>query len=91
MFKNKFQKRHNIVGLTIARRRKAQGISQYQLANDLEHVGLDLDKNAIQRIESGQRFVTDIELERIATHFCISVDTLIAEGRAIAANMTDNN
>ena len=27
---------------------------------------LDLDKNAIQRIESGERFVTDIELVAIA-------------------------
>ena len=28
--------------------------------------GLDIDKNAIPRIESGQRFVTDIELTVIS-------------------------
>ena len=28
----------------------------------LQLAGLDLDKNAVQRMESGQRFVTDIEL-----------------------------
>ena len=32
----------------------------------LAMAGLDIDKNAIQRIESGQRFVTDIELKVIA-------------------------
>ena len=32
----------------------------------LQVAGLDVDKNAIQRIESGERFVTDIELKAIA-------------------------
>ena len=30
------------------------------------NAGLDIDKNAVQRIESGKRFVTDIELKVIA-------------------------
>lgn len=37
-------------------------ISQRELADRLQISGLDVDKNAIQRIESGQRFVTDIEI-----------------------------
>ena len=32
----------------------------------LQMAGLDIDKNAVQRIESGKRFVTDIELKVIA-------------------------
>lgn len=40
--------------------------SQKMWAGMLQREGLDLDKNAIQRIESGQRFVTDIELKVIA-------------------------
>ncbi len=32
----------------------------------LQVVGLNIDKNAVQRIESGKRFVTDIELKVIA-------------------------
>ena len=36
------------------------GISQRELADKLQIAGLDLDKNAIQRIECGKRFVTDI-------------------------------
>ena len=43
----------------------------------LQLAGLDLDKNAIQRIESGQRFVTDIELKVIAQVLGITVDELL--------------
>ena len=35
------------------------------LADMLQMEGLDLDKNAVQRIESGKRFVTDIGLKVI--------------------------
>jgi len=35
------------------------------------------NKNAIQRIESGQRFVTDIELVAIAKTFGVTVAELI--------------
>lgn len=40
--------------------------SQRKLANMLQRARLDIDKNAVQRIESGKRFVTDIELKVIA-------------------------
>lgn len=63
MFINKTNSgRNNICGSHIARLRKASGRSQRQLADLLQLAGLDVDKNAIQRIEAGKRFVTDIEL-----------------------------
>ena len=37
-------------------------ISQRELTDLLQLEGLDINKNAIQRIEAGKRFVTDIEL-----------------------------
>ena len=40
--------------------------------------GLDVDKNADQRIESGQRFVTDIELVVLAKVLNVSIETLLA-------------
>ena len=40
---------------------------------------LDLDKNAVQRIESGERFVTDIELKAIARVFGVSTDELLRD------------
>jgi len=39
--------------------------------------GIDIDKNAIQRIECGKRFVTDIELVAIAKVLDVSVMELL--------------
>ena len=73
MFINKSHDgRNNICGAKVALLRKAEGISQRELADRLQRLGLDVDKNAVQRIESGQRFVTDIELEYLAKAFGIS-------------------
>lgn len=70
MFINKLQNgRNNICGIKIACYRKELRISQRKLADRLQLVGLDVDKNAIQRMESGQRFITDIELYYIALVF----------------------
>ena len=52
-------------------------ISQRALADKLQLAGLDVDKNAIQRIECGKRFVTDIELVVMAKVFNISIDDLL--------------
>ncbi len=63
MFINKtLDKKNNICGTNIAKFRTELHISQRELADRLQIIGLDIDKNAIQRIECGKRFVTDIEL-----------------------------
>ncbi len=54
---------NNISGGNIKSKRKQLGISQRELADKLQIAGLDLDKNAVQRIECGKRFVTDIEIK----------------------------
>ena len=56
---------------------KKLNISQKKLADRLQLLGLDIDKNAIQRIESGQRFVTDIEIAVLSNFFDVSSDYLI--------------
>ncbi len=53
--------------------------SQQALANKMQLMGIDMDKNAIQRIESGQRFVTDIELRAFARLFNTTADELMKE------------
>ncbi len=45
----------------------------------LQLSGIDLDKNAIQRIECGKRFVTDIELKAIAELLHVTTDALLEE------------
>ncbi len=68
---------NNICGKNIAILRKNLKISQRILADRLQLSGLDVDKNAIQRIECGKRFVTDIELVAFSKIFNITVDELL--------------
>lgn len=79
MFKNKTENgRNNLCGTKIYQLRKSHApkMSQRILADKLQLLGIDVDKNAIQRIESGQRFVTDIELVALASVFNITVNDL---------------
>lgn len=79
MYKNKADNgRNNISGLNIRSLRKSMPIktSQHALAYKAQLYGLDIDKNAIQRIESGERFATDIELRVFASIFGVSADDL---------------
>ena len=78
MFTNKTSDgRNNICGKRIAAERKAKNLSQRALADNLQLLGLDIDKNAIQRIECGKRFVTDIELVYFAHFFNLTYKELL--------------
>ena len=78
MFINKTKDgKNNLCGPRITALRKQQWLSQRALADQLQLLGLDLDKNAIQRIESGQRFVTDIELLAFAEFFQVPAQDLL--------------
>ncbi len=78
MFINKSSDgKNNVCGKNIAAYRKEMKISQRKLAERLQIIGLDVDKNAVQRIESGQRFVTDIELLALSTALNKSFDELL--------------
>ena len=84
MFKNKNGKNNNISGENIAKIRKAivPTVSQRALADKLQLCGIDVDKNAIQRIECGKRFVTDIELVAIANVLNVPILDLLKKPRA---------
>lgn len=80
MFKNKsINGKNNLCGEKIYKLRKEQSpkMSQRMLAEKLQLFGIDVDKNAIQRIEKGERFVTDIELLKFAEIFGVSCDELL--------------
>ena len=80
MFKNRSNDgRLNISGLKIRKLRTAmpEKTSQRAFAYLLQLQGLDLEKNAIQRIESGERIVTDTELKEIAIVLNVSVEELL--------------
>ena len=83
MFINKTKEgKNNICGANVSKFRKGMGISQRELADRLQLVGLDVDKNAVQRMESGQRFVTDIELVCLAKVLGCGVATLLETEQA---------
>jgi transcriptional regulator with XRE-family HTH domain len=79
MFKNKNDTRNNLCGEKIKEYRLAYPtkLSQRALADKMQLIGIDLDKNAIQRIECGKRFVTDIELKAFADVFGVSISDLV--------------
>lgn len=82
MYKNKLPNgRNNICGIQIKcfRENMQDKPSQKKLADMLQVEGLDLDKNAIQRIESGSRFVTDIELKVITKVLNVSYEDLLGK------------
>ena len=82
MYKNRAASgKNNISGTNIARIRKAlhPKVSQRPLSVKMQLEGIELDKNAIQRIECGARFITDIELKAFAKVLNVSYEELLAE------------
>lgn len=81
MFVNKTKTgKNNICGEKIKKYRQSflpKKISQRELADRLCLIGLDIDKNVIQRIENGKRFITDIELKYIAQVLNVSLKDLL--------------
>ena len=68
---------NNICGKQVTQYRKKLGLSQRQLADSLQLLGLDVDKNAVQRIEAGKRFVTDIEIVFLSKALKVTVSQLL--------------
>ena len=50
----------NLISQNLIELRKANNLSQRELAYRLQLEGYDIDKNVITRIETNQRYVTDI-------------------------------
>lgn len=68
---------NNICGKNISNLRIEMKLSQRELAEKMQLVGIDIDKNAIQRIECGKRFVTDIEIVAFAKVFDVNIEKLV--------------
>ena len=80
MFSNKAADgTNNICGKQIKKLRKAMPgkVSQRMFADMLCLHGLDVNKNVVSRIESGKRFVTDMELQIIREVLQVSYEDLL--------------
>lgn len=67
----------NIIGERLKLLRNAAGLSQRDLARELQLIGIDMDKNVITRIETNKRYVTDFEIQALRQLFNVSYDYLI--------------
>ncbi len=67
----------NLIADKLRQLRESHGFSQRKLAMEFQLMGLDIDRNVITRIETKQRYVTDIELCAIMKVFQISSEELL--------------
>lgn len=69
--------KRNISGDTIKKLRKAQKLSQQDLAARLQVAGISIERDSISRIENGSRFISDFELKAIAQILETTVNYLV--------------
>ena len=67
----------NLIGANLIALRKKHHLSQRALAHELQLAGYDMDKNVITRIETQQRYVTDIEIKALCDLFNVTFEELI--------------
>ena len=69
-------KQCNITGEQIKNARQAAGLSQKELSEKLETEAVYVCRGSISRIESGERTVTDIEIDAISKILDVPLDFL---------------
>ena len=69
----------NLCGDRIHQARTTQRMSQSDLAARMQVNGVIIEREAISKIETGDRFVTDYELLVFAKVLSVSVDWLLAD------------
>lgn len=74
-----FEGKKNISGDRIHQARTAMRLSQADLAARMQVNGVTIEREAISKIETGDRFVTDYELMVFAKVLCVSVEWLITQ------------
>lgn len=67
----------NLISQRLIELRSQHKLSQRDLARKLQLAGYDMDKNVITRIETNQRYVTDIELKAFCEIFNVTYEYLI--------------
>ena len=81
MKKFQFEGKGNISGDRVRERRLRARLSQSALAAKMTTEGVIMEQDAISRIESGSRLVTDYELLVLTRIFAVSADWLIGSER----------
>ena len=67
----------NISGDRVHQARTARRLSQAELAARMQINGVNIEREAISKIETGDRFVTDYELMVFARVFGVSMEWMV--------------
>ncbi len=67
----------NIIGAKVRSLRKARGLTQKQVATQMQLTGLDMTELTVLRIENGTRFVPDYEVKALAKFFQVTYCELL--------------
>ena len=76
-------RRKNIIGLNIRQARKDAGMTQMELAGQLQLLGIRIDRATIAKIELGIRPLSDIEIIAISKVLTINVNELFVESEVL--------
>ena len=68
--------RKNVVGNRVREYRKKAKLTQKQLAAKIQLLGYEFDRLTILRIESGDRFVADYEVQALAEGLEVNIQAL---------------
>lgn len=74
-----YEGKKNCCGKQVRKARTALRLSQTDLAAKLQVSGVNIERNSVSRIESGERFVADYELLILSKILKVSVLWLLGE------------
>lgn len=80
----------NLIHQRLLQLRSEHGLSQRDLSRELKLAGYNMDKNVIHRIETNQRYVSDIEVKAFCEIFRISYSDLLDTKTADTLSATQN-
>lgn len=66
----------NSIGATVAKLRAQQALTQEDLAGRAAGAGWDISRDAVKRIESGEREITDKEIRLLAKALRVPIGVL---------------
>lgn len=84
-------RRKNIIGQNIRKDRKNAGMTQMELAAQLQLLGVKIDRSTIAKIELGLRPLSDIEVIAIARALKTPVLSLLGESETLFNQWIERN
>lgn len=79
MNKSYYNAESNLIARRLRQLRKERGLSQEELAAQLQLLGVDISQPLISKLEQNQRFVKDYELTCICQVLQVSLQDLLAD------------